>query len=314
MSSVYLALTLVTVFGAFLFLAIAVNVSVSESRRGAEVLRAQVGPATVSLREQELSRSFVERALSPLLSGLAAVARKLTPPGARDRVAQKLVLAGSPAGWDAERVMAFKGVGLLVGGACGYLVADLQDYSGVMRVGSVGVLATIFFLIPGATLAQAVLRRQEAIRRALPDTMDLLTISVEAGLGFDAALLNVSRKVRGPLSQEIGRMLHEMQLGVTRVDAFRHLSERTTVDEVKGFVLAMIQADVFGVSIAKVLRAQARELRTRRRQRAEERAMKTPVKLLFPMIFCILPALLVVIAGPGVIRIGRVLFGPGGFL
>jgi tight adherence protein C len=142
--------------------------------------------------------------------------------------------------------------------------------------------------------------------------MDLLTISVEAGLGFDAAMLHVRRHTAGPLAQEIGWMLHEMQLGVSRVDAFRHLSERTDVDELKGFVLALIQADVFGVSVANVLRAQSRELRIARRQRAEEKAMKVPVKLLFPMLLCIMPALFVVLVAPGVMRIVETLFGPNG--
>jgi tight adherence protein C len=144
--------------------------------------------------------------------------------------------------------------------------------------------------------------------------LDLLTISVEAGLGFDAALLHVRNSTRGALSEEIGRMLHEMQLGVSRVEAFRHLSERTSVDELKGFVLAMIQADVFGVSISKVLRTQATEMRVRRRQRAEENALKMPVKLLFPLLLCFLPALFVVLLAPGVIRALDMLFGEGGVL
>jgi tight adherence protein C len=120
--------------------------------------------------------------------------------------------------------------------------------------------------------------------------------------------------MRGPLSEELGRMLHEIQLGVPRTDAFRHLSERTDVEELRGFILAMIQADVFGVSIANVLRAQSHELRVKRRQFAEEQAMKTPVKLLFPLILCILPALLVVIMAPGAINIAKTLFGPNSIL
>jgi tight adherence protein C len=143
----------------------------------------------------------------------------------------------------------------------------------------------------------------------MPDTMDLLTISVEAGLGFDAALAHVRKKVPGPLSDEIGRMLHEMQLGVARVEAFRHLADRTDVEELKAFVLSMVQADTFGISVGKVLRAQAKELRMKRRQRAEEAAMKVPVKMLFPLIFCILPAMFIVMIGPGVIRIMRAFSG-----
>ena len=131
------------------------------------------------------------------------------------------------------------------------------------------------------------------------------TIAVEAGLGFDAAMAHVRRNVPGPLSDEIGRMLQEIQLGIPRVDAFRDLAARTDVDELRAFVLAMVQADVFGVSISKVLRAQAKEMRTKRRQRAEQAGMQLPVKLIFPTLLCIMPALFVVVLGPGVIRISN---------
>jgi tight adherence protein C len=171
------------------------------------------------------------------------------------------------------------------------------------------LLGSLGFVLPSAMVGQRVVNRQEAIRRALPDTMDLLTISVEAGLGFDAALAHVTKTVPGPLSQEIGRMLREVQLGVSRVEAFRHLGDRTDVDELNAFVLAMVQADLFGVSVSKVLRAQAKEQRTRRRQRAERKSMQIPTKMLFPLIFCILPALLVVITGPGIIKIAHGVFG-----
>jgi tight adherence protein C len=139
--------------------------------------------------------------------------------------------------------------------------------------------------------------------------MDLLTISVEAGLGFDAALVQVISNTPGPLSEEFSRLLQEMRLGHSRVQAFKNLQGRTDVDELASFILAMIQADTFGVSIAKVLREQAKELRTKRRQRAEEAAMKVPIKILFPLIFCVLPALFIVILGPGAIRIAENLFG-----
>jgi tight adherence protein C len=158
-------------------------------------------------------------------------------------------------------------------------------------------------------LTQKALNRQEAIRRALPDTLDLLTISVEAGLGFDAALAHVQRKIPGALSDEIGRTLHELQLGVARKEALRNLSARNDVEELKGLVVAMVQADEFGVSVAKVLRAQSRELRIRRRQRAEEKAMKVPVKLLVPVIVGFLPAIFVAIAGPGIIRLVQAFSG-----
>jgi tight adherence protein C len=159
------------------------------------------------------------------------------------------------------------------------------------------------YTVPSAAIAARASKRQKEIRKALSDTMDLLTISVEAGLGFDAALGQVVRNVPGPLSEEVSRMLQEMQIGVSRTEALRHLTDRTEVSELDGFVLSMIQADKYGVGIAKVLRAQAQELRQKRRQRAEETAQKIPLKLLFPMIFMVLPALFIVILGPGAIKV-----------
>jgi tight adherence protein C len=310
MSSLYVTIGVLATFAAVVAASVSFRLS-AQARRPAQLLEAQLRQAGVDIRQQALQRPFVERVMGPAISGLASMAGHLAPSGARDRIATKLVLAGSPPSWNAERVLAFKGLGLILGTGLGYVigVAGAPHTLGILWV---PLLAVTLFLIPGAALGQAVTRRQEAIRRALPDTMDLLTISVEAGLGFDAALLHVRRNTEGPLSQEIGWMLHEMQLGVSRSDAFRHLSERTDVEELKGFVLAMIQADVFGVSISSVLRSQSRDLRTARRQRAEEKAMKVPVKLLFPMLLCVMPALFVVIVGPGVIRIMHTLFGPTG--
>jgi tight adherence protein C len=163
--------------------------------------------------------------------------------------------------------------------------------------------------MPGAQLAGMARARQRAIQKQLPDVMDLLTISVEAGLGFDAAMAQVTKNVPGSLSEEFSRLLQEVQIGVSRADAFRHLGDRTDVPELQSFVLSMIQADLFGVSIANVLRAQSRELRQKRRQRAEEIAQKIPVKLLFPMIFLVLPSLFIVILGPGAIKIYHQLLG-----
>jgi len=150
--------------------------------------------------------------------------------------------------------------------------------------------------------------RQKEILDSLSDTLDLLTISVEAGLSLNASIAQVVHNVPGVLSQEFARMLQEIQLGVSRSEAFRHLAERTDVDELNAFALAMIQADVFGVSISSVLRTQAQQLRIKRRQRAEAKAQQTPVKIVFPLILCVLPALFVVIVGPGAIRIVQSLF------
>jgi tight adherence protein C len=210
----------------------------------------------------------------------------------------------------AERIVAFKIIGAIAGLVVGLLVAPLLPFTGlVFSLVPVVLLTLAGYTFPSAGLAARASKRQKQIRKAMPDTMDLLTISVEAGLGFDAALAQVVRNVPGPLSEEIARMLQEMQIGVTRAEALRHLNDRTEVPELDGFVLSMIQADKYGVGIAKVLRSQSTELRQKRRQRAEEVAQKVPLKLLFPMIFMVLPALFIVILGPGAIKVYETFFG-----
>ena len=300
MFELYLPLILIATFASVVLGGIAVEVTVSQKRRAARVFQAQVGQLA-NMREEQLAASFLERVLLPLSKGFAGAARRLTPLGLRKRIQRKLVLAGSPPLWDAERVAGFKVVGLLAG--LGFAVMMVGLNSGARNIAIMALFGGIGYFGPDAILGGRAQRRQLQIQKALPDTMDLLTISVEAGLGFDAALAQVRRNVPGPLSEEIGRMLHEMQIGMSRVDALRKLADRSDVDELRAWILSMIQANRFGVGVANVLRAQARDLRLKRRQRAERKAMQTPVKILFPLIFCVLPALFVVVMGPGAIRI-----------
>jgi tight adherence protein C len=157
-------------------------------------------------------------------------------------------------------------------------------------------------------LYNAGLRRQQKIQRALPDSLDMLTVCMEAGLGFDAALAQVAQNTDGPLAAEFTRALQEMQIGQSRSDSLRALLTRTTVPELRVFVAALVQAGELGIPIAKVLREQAGEMRVRRRQRAEEQAQKVPVKIMFPLVVCLFPALMVVIIGPGILRIAHALF------
>ncbi len=309
MSSLLLPFALVAVFASVLLIAVAVELSRADRRRAMQVLQSQVGRAVMNLREEELARPFVERALLPLVGTLRTVGLRLTPVGVRRRLARKLVLAGSPPGWDAEKVAALKIVGGFGGFALGLAISRVLQLGGVRSFGVMALFTAIGFLLPDGVVDVSAKKRQETIRREMPDSIDLLTISVEAGLSFDAALAQVVKSSSGPLSVEIGRMLQEVRLGVSRVDALKNLADRADLEELRSFVLAVVQAEVFGVSTVKVLRAQARDLRIKRRQRAELKSMQVPVKMLFPLIFCILPALFVVILGPAVIRILRDFFG-----
>ncbi|MEP7033885.1 MAG: type II secretion system F family protein [Actinomycetota bacterium] len=309
MSEAYLFVAVGATFVATALLGMRMLVT-SRNRRGAAVLQGQLETAGIQVGMRGADASFNARIVSPATSRLSALISRYTPRGIRDSLAHRLALAGNPRGLTPELF-------LLCRLACGGGGAALGYYMGVTRgplllgIFWVPFMAYGGYLFAGNWLDKRVTKRQDSIRRDLADMIDLLTISVEAGLAFDGALLHARRAMAGPLSEEVGRLLHEMQLGAPRVEAMRRLSERTSVEELKSFVLAMVQADVFGVSISNVLRGQSQELRVKRRQRAEEKAMKTPVKLLFPMICCIMPSLLVVIVGPGVIRISH-LFGPVG--
>jgi tight adherence protein C len=165
------------------------------------------------------------------------------------------------------------------------------------------------FFGPDAWLRRHIDERKSSMQKALPDTLDLLVISVEAGLGFDSALARVVQTVPGALSEEFFRMLQETRVGVSRRDAMRHLLDRTDLDELRSFLLAMMQAEAFGVTIARVLRVQADEMRVKRRQRAQEKAFAAPVKLVFPLVFCIFPSLFIVLLGPAAIQIGDAFSG-----
>ena len=312
MSDAYLIIASVATFlSVILFGAAIAGAGKNQRSRAVELLESQVQPMGTDLREQGLQQSFGDRVLVPFIRGIAAVARRISPSGTAARIDRRLTLAGLPVGWDVDKVVALKFVGGVIGALLALLIMTSGGATTAATIGFMALLGGMGFFAPDAVIARKADARQDEIRRTLPDTMDLLTISVEAGLGFDAALVQVMNNVPGAFTQEIGRLLHEMRLGKSRVDAFRSLAERTDVPELNSFVLSMIQADTFGVSISKTLRAQARELRDKRRQRAEEKAMRIPIKILFPMIFCVLPSLFIVVLGPGAIRISQSLFGIG---
>ena len=308
MSTSLLIVGATAVFVAVFAVAYSVQSIVAERRQAYRTLQAiravELRPS--DLRNRELARPARERLLKPFYNAALGLARRFTPAGARDATRRKLVQAGSPFGWDADRVLVAKVAGLVGGVVLGLLFLAIFDFAWPLRVIGFVLISLVGYWLPNIVLTNAVQRRQSEIRSALPDSIDLLTICVEAGLGFDAAMAHVSKNTSGPLADEFYRTLQEVQLGRSRNEAMRNLADRSNVPELRAFVLAMVQADVFGVSVANVLRVQAKDRRIKRRQLAEERAMKVPIKVLFPVLFCIFPALFVVILGPAIMRIADV--------
>lgn len=292
------------IFGA-LFLVFSAVGGLTPERRGVsrslEVLEAMTqAPAELT---QELDKPFGERVLAPLYERFQQLGRHITGADQVERIRQRLDKAGNPAGWTVERVA----TGKVLGAACGFVLAFF--FSTITGAGwgvsllmlTLGALAG--FNAPTVYLYNEATKRDDLMRKGMADAIDLLTISVEAGLGFDAALQQVARNTEGPLAAEFARVLQEMQIGRSRTDALRGLGERTGVPEIRGFVSAMTQADSFGIPVGQVLRVQSQELRTKRRQRAEEKAAQVPVKIMIPVILFILPCLMIVVMGPAIIGI-----------
>lgn len=246
------------------------------------------------------ARPETDNLVDRMLQLTAHLTRRITPSSASVRLARNLDRAGHPVPWTVERLLGAKGICAIVGGALGFLFGDGPTIQGIFFALLLGVL---LFFLPDLLLYNVALRRQEQVMRGLAEMLDMLTICVEAGQGFDAALQEVSRNVQGPIAGELARMTAEIQIGTARSEAFRGLGERVNLAEVKSFVTAIAQADKLGIPLASVLREQTTAMRLARRQRAEAQAQKVTVKILFPLILCLFPALMVVVVGPGGIRI-----------
>jgi len=272
-------------------------------------LRQLQGYEVENVRDQELLVPITDRAVAPVMSGLSNIGRRFTPTGYIDNVRQKFVYAGEPRVDAIDRFLAVRVLTVAFVPVVLFVVFlwNPVGLEGLSQWGAGGLLCLVLILGPDAILSRRVDERQAQLQRKLPDILDLLTISVEAGLGFEQALDRTISAVPGALSEEFARMLGEVRAGASRAEAMRALEQRTNVPEVRSFVLAILQADTFGVSIGRVLRAQADEMRVKRRQLAQERAGKAPVKMLIPMVFCIFPALFVVVIGPAIINIADAL-------
>lgn len=262
-----------------------------------------------ALRSETLAKPLSERAIAPVVLGLGRFVGRFTPAGWLERTQKKLVHAGLSNRLDANAWAVIKLLTTITGIVLFFLLNRQLQPDLLTTILLLVLTIGIGFFGPTAIMERRIEERADSVRKALPDVLDLLVISVEAGLGFDAALARVVETVPGSLSEEFFRMLQETRVGVARRDAMRHLMERLDVDELRSFLMAMIQAEAFGVTISRVLRVQAEEMRVKRRQRAQEKAFAAPVKLVFPLVVCIFPSMLIVLAGPAAISVWRNFFG-----
>lgn len=259
-----------------------------------------------NLEELELQQPFIERTLRPLAAGLSGRMSRMASSSFTERTEKRLALAGNPGDLRTADWLGIKAIGAIVGAILFFVlfvILNVLNFPVVIGFVMVGIGGLFGYTIPEFWLGGRVKKRQKAILLMIPDTLDLLTISVRAGLGFDAALGKVVEKLKGPLSDEFRRALAEVRVGKARRDALRDIVPRTEVVPLTNFIGAIIQAEQLGVSVSKVLQVQSEQLRIERRQRAEEQAAKAPIKMLFPLVGCIFPSLFIVILGPAIILI-----------
>lgn len=299
-----LPLAFASVFGAFVLVAWAASGQLQERAAVRSSLRQLEDYETIlPSREIELRQSFAPRVFVPIMQWLVGLGRRLTPADYVAKSTEKLTHAGLGRADDVDRFLAIRVATVALVPVAFFFSFFVLPLQGRMPLGVFLFLALLLILGPDAVLNRKVEERKYQIQMQLPDVLDLLTISVEAGLGFEQALDRTVAAVPGALSDEFARFIGEVRAGSSRADALRAFEQRTGVDEVKSFVLALLQADTFGVSIGRILRQQADEMRVRRRQLAQEKAQKAPVKMLFPMVFCIFPSLFVVVLGPAIFSI-----------
>jgi tight adherence protein C len=270
------------------------------ARNGSRGVAARMAGPT-NLRDVRLQQRATDRVVAPVMDAIAHRARRLTPNGAIDAMERKINVAGMTSTWTVERLLATKMFFGVVGTSIGIFLLT-RGLSIKMLVVAV-LLSAGSYIFPDISLDRRAKDRAKLIERELPDILDQMTIGVEAGLGFDAALVRVASENEGPLAEEFGRMMQDRQLGMAREEAFNRVVARTDSRDLKHFVLALTQADKHGMPLATVLRVQADEMRQKRRVRAEEKALSLPVKLILPLVLCILPSLFIVILGPAAFRL-----------
>lgn len=268
--------------------------SATGAARGLAIIERRISATEVSKNELPAA----ERLLNPIFEHTKSLGVRLSPSGTTERLAKYLNMAGNPPGWTAERIMGAKGAGMVAGLFVAFIIGGFSP-SGLLMMAAG---ATVGFFLPDLLVYNRGQKRQEELQSGLADAIDMLTVCVEAGQGFDAGLAQVARAIKGPVAGEFARVIAEIQIGKARGEAFASLGERTTVPEIKNFVSSLVQADRLGLPVGNVLREQSREMRLARRQRAEQQAQKVPIKILFPMLLFIFPVVFIIILGPAVIR------------
>ena len=259
---------------------------------------------TVSLEQIELAQPFSERVVMPFMRRLGEISTRFTPQNVLENTRKKLELAGNPGRMDASTFMILHFVAAVVLGGLIFLMSLFSHtYTLPVKILIITVFTLLGYFLPDLLLKSRIDSRQKSVRKAMPDALDLLTICVEAGLGFDAAMSKVHEKWDNELALAFGRVIREIQLGKLRRDALRDMADRLGIAEMTSFVAAVVQSEMLGVSMAKVLRIQSDQMRVRRRQYAEEQAHKAPIKMIFPMGLLIFPALMIVLLTPAAIRL-----------
>ncbi len=269
-----------------------------------------------SLEEIELSQPFIERVIYPAAKRFGDIAQRFTPQNALTETRDKLEMAGAPRWMEPVIFLSSRFLAGIVFGGLVLLLFSLSPTTTIFSLRSImltGSMLVTGFFVPNLMLNGRIRKRQKVILNAMPDALDLLTIAVEAGLGFDAAMKKVVEKWDNELSQAYARVLQEIQLGRLRREALRDMADKIGLPEMDSFVAAVVQSDQLGISMARVLRVQSDSMRVKRRQRAEENAQKAPVKMLIPMAFLIFPTIMIILLGPAILQIMRSTLGGGLF-
>lgn len=259
----------------------------------------------VSIEDIELSLPISDRIFVPIIRRISEFLIRLTPQTTVERTSRMLELAGNPRNMSAAEFLILRGVTTIFLGGLFFLMMTRFGVDLNRRLLYTLIMAILGYFLPVLLLRSMIDRRKAAIIKKLPDALDLMTICVDAGLTFNAAMQKVDEKWDDPLAEEFGRVIYEMQLGKSRRQALRDMTDRMDVPDVTSFIAAVLQADQLGVGIGKVLRIQAEQMRIRRRQRAEEKAQQAPVKMLFPMVFLIFPSIFIVLLGPALFQVLR---------